>query len=35
MASHAGILLVIEKLKKNIKEDFGAFVEELQLLPLP
>ncbi|KAJ0075075.1 hypothetical protein Patl1_34923 [Pistacia atlantica] len=23
MASHAGILLVIEKLKKNIKEDFG------------
>ncbi|KAJ0099288.1 hypothetical protein Patl1_21214 [Pistacia atlantica] len=25
MASHAGILLVTKELKKNIKEDFGAF----------
>ncbi|XP_044466681.1 translocon at the outer membrane of chloroplasts 64-like [Mangifera indica] len=31
----AGIILVTKKLKKNIKEDFGAFVEKLQLLPPP
>lgn len=31
----AGILLMTKKLKKNIKEDFGAFIEKLQLLPPP
>ncbi|KAF7822244.1 Translocon at the outer membrane of chloroplasts 64 [Senna tora] len=31
----AGILLMTRKLKKTIKEDFGAFVEKLQLLPPP
>lgn len=31
----AGILLVTRKLKKAIREDFGAFVEKLQLLPPP
>ncbi|KAI4347265.1 hypothetical protein L6164_008089 [Bauhinia variegata] len=31
----AGILLMTRKLKKAIKEDFGAFVEKLQLDPPP
>ncbi|XP_044477343.1 outer envelope protein 64, chloroplastic [Mangifera indica] len=31
----AGILLVTKKFKKNVKEDFGAFIEKLQLLPPP
>ncbi|ESR64856.1 hypothetical protein CICLE_v10007714mg [Citrus x clementina] len=31
----AGILLMTKKLKKNIKQDFGAFIEKLQLLPPP
>ncbi|KAL6001644.1 Outer envelope protein 64, chloroplastic [Asimina triloba] len=31
----AGILLMTRRLKKAIKEDFGAFVEKLQLLPPP
>lgn len=31
----AGILFVTRKLKKVIREDFGAFVEKLQLLPPP
>ncbi|KAI9174424.1 hypothetical protein LWI28_017035 [Acer negundo] len=31
----AGILLMTKKLKKNIREDFGAFIEKLQLLPPP
>ncbi|KAK9278959.1 hypothetical protein L1049_028541 [Liquidambar formosana] len=31
----AGILLMTRKLKKVVKEDFGAFVERLQLLPPP
>lgn len=31
----AGILLMTRKLKKVIREDFGAFVEKLQLLPPP
>ncbi|XP_050212445.1 outer envelope protein 64, chloroplastic [Mercurialis annua] len=31
----AGILLVTKKLKRAIREDFGAFVEKLQLLPPP
>ncbi|EEF31906.1 translocon at the outer membrane of chloroplasts 64 [Ricinus communis] len=31
----AGILLVTKKLKKVIREDFGAFVQKLQLLPPP
>ncbi|KAM1078196.1 hypothetical protein TB1_024695 [Malus domestica] len=31
----AGILLMTRKLKKTIREDFGAFVERLQLLPPP
>ncbi|KAL5544950.1 hypothetical protein UlMin_008734 [Ulmus minor] len=31
----AGILLMTRKLKKAIREDFGAFVEKLQLLPPP
>ncbi|XP_026386779.1 outer envelope protein 64, chloroplastic-like [Papaver somniferum] len=31
----AGILLMTRKLKKVIKEDFGAFVVRLQLLPPP
>lgn len=31
----AGILLMTKKLKKNIKHDFGAFIEKLQLLPPP
>ncbi|OAY32162.1 outer envelope protein 64, chloroplastic [Manihot esculenta] len=31
----AGILLMTRKLKKTIREDFGAFVEKLQLLPPP
>ncbi|GMY23971.1 translocon at the outer membrane of chloroplasts 64 [Fagus crenata] len=31
----AGIFLVTRKLKKAIREDFGAFLEKLQLLPPP
>ena len=31
----AGILLVTKRLKKAIREDFGAFVYKLQLLPPP
>ncbi|XP_077230086.1 translocon at the outer membrane of chloroplasts 64-III [Tasmannia lanceolata] len=31
----AGIILMTQKLKKVIKEDFGAFVERFQLLPPP
>ncbi|GAB4845309.1 Translocon at the outer membrane of chloroplasts 64 [Ancistrocladus abbreviatus] len=31
----AGILIMTRKLKKAVKEDFGAFVERLQLLPPP
>ncbi|RWR83274.1 outer envelope protein 64, chloroplastic-like protein [Cinnamomum micranthum f. kanehirae] len=31
----AGIILMTRKLKKAVKEDFGAFVERLQLLPPP
>ena len=31
----AGILFVTRKLKKAIREDFGAFVQRLQLLPPP
>lgn len=31
----AGVLLMTRKLKKLVKEDFGAFVERLQLLPPP
>lgn len=31
----AGILLMTKKLKKSVKEDFGAFIQKLQLLPPP
>ncbi|XP_042502519.1 outer envelope protein 64, chloroplastic [Macadamia integrifolia] len=31
----AGIILMTRKLKKVVKEDFGAFVERFQLLPPP
>ncbi|KAJ4961745.1 hypothetical protein NE237_021655 [Protea cynaroides] len=31
----AGIILMTRKLKKAVKEDFGAFVERFQLLPPP
>ncbi|CAL5371941.1 unnamed protein product [Camellia sinensis] len=31
----AGILIMTRKLKKVVKEDFGAFVERFQLLPPP
>lgn len=31
----AGILLATRKLKKAVKEDFGAFIERFQLLPPP
>ncbi|GAB2270208.1 hypothetical protein Dimus_005115 [Dionaea muscipula] len=31
----AGILILTRKLKKTVKEDFGAFVQRLQLLPPP
>ena len=31
----AGILFVTRKLKKAIREDFGAFVQRLELLPPP
>ncbi|KAF5734563.1 Toc64 family protein [Tripterygium wilfordii] len=31
----AGILLMTKKFKKAIREDFGAFVQKLQLLPPP
>lgn len=31
----AGILIVTRRLKKAVKEDFGAFVERFQLLPPP
>ncbi|XP_047149382.1 translocon at the outer membrane of chloroplasts 64 isoform X2 [Vigna umbellata] len=31
----AGILLITRKLKKSVREDFGAFLEKLQLLPPP
>lgn len=31
----AGILIMTRKLKQAIREDFGAFVERLQLLPPP
>lgn len=31
----AGVLLMTRKLKKTIREDFGAFVQRLQLLPPP
>lgn len=29
------ILLMTQKLKKAVKEDFGAFIQKLQLLPPP
>ncbi|KAL1192454.1 Translocon at the outer membrane of chloroplasts 64 [Cardamine amara subsp. amara] len=31
----AGILLVSKKLKKAVREDFGAFIDKLLLLPPP
>ncbi|KAJ6818093.1 outer envelope protein 64, chloroplastic [Iris pallida] len=31
----AGVLLATRRLKRSVKEDFGAFVERLQLLPPP
>lgn len=31
----AGIVLMARKLKKSVREDFGAFLEKLQLLPPP
>lgn len=31
----AGILLAVQRRKKTIKEDFGAFVDRIQLLPPP
>nr|DAD32116.1 TPA_asm: hypothetical protein HUJ06_010967 [Nelumbo nucifera] len=31
----AGIILMTRRLKKVVKEDFGAFIERLQLLPPP
>ncbi|KAL2934224.1 Outer envelope protein 64 chloroplastic [Bienertia sinuspersici] len=31
----AGILLMTKKFKKSVKEDFGAFIHKLQLLPPP
>ncbi|KAF8389993.1 hypothetical protein HHK36_024513 [Tetracentron sinense] len=31
----AGIIIMTRKLKKSVKEDFGAFVERFQLLPPP
>ncbi|KAK1287724.1 hypothetical protein QJS10_CPB19g00894 [Acorus calamus] len=31
----AGVLLMTRRLKKAVREDFGAFVERLQLLPPP
>ncbi|KAJ4917506.1 hypothetical protein Rs2_03056 [Raphanus sativus] len=31
----AGVLLVTKKLKKRVREDFGAFIEKLLLLPPP
>uniref|UniRef100_A0A7C9FIU3 Amidase n=1 Tax=Opuntia streptacantha TaxID=393608 RepID=A0A7C9FIU3_OPUST len=31
----AGILLVTRKLKRAVREDFGAFIERLQILPPP
>lgn len=31
----AGILIMTRKLKKVIREDFGAFIEKFQLLPPP
>ncbi|BAT72627.1 hypothetical protein LR48_Vigan05g098500 [Vigna angularis] len=31
----AGIVLITRKLKKSVREDFGAFLEKLQLLPPP
>ncbi|KAG9458606.1 hypothetical protein H6P81_003114 [Aristolochia fimbriata] len=31
----AGIIFITRKLKKTVREDFGAFVERLQLLPPP
>jgi hypothetical protein len=31
----AGIYLLTRKLKQTIKEDFGAFIQKLQLLPPP
>lgn len=31
----AGILIMTKKFKKVVKEDFGAFIERLQLLPPP
>ncbi|KAG6627638.1 hypothetical protein CIPAW_15G143400 [Carya illinoinensis] len=31
----AGIFLVTRKLRKAVREDFGAFIEKLQLLPPP
>ncbi|PNX59790.1 hypothetical protein L195_g059862 [Trifolium pratense] len=30
-----GIYLLTRKLKQSIKEDFGAFIQKLQLLPPP
>ncbi|CAN0891442.1 Translocon at the outer membrane of chloroplasts 64 [Linum grandiflorum] len=33
--SLAGILLLTRRLKKAVREDFGAFVQKLQLLPPP
>ncbi|WVZ22546.1 hypothetical protein V8G54_001090 [Vigna mungo] len=31
----AGIVLITRKFKKSVREDFGAFLEKLQLLPPP
>ena len=31
----AGIVLITRKLKKSVREDFGAFLHKLQLLPPP
>lgn len=31
----AGIILMTRKLRKVVKEDFGAFVEKFQILPPP
>ncbi|XP_027344441.1 uncharacterized protein LOC113856680 [Abrus precatorius] len=33
--SLAGIVLITRKLKQSVKEDFGAFIRKLQLLPPP
>jgi hypothetical protein len=31
----AGILMLTKKLKKTVREDFGAFIDKLMLLPPP